>query len=347
VTPPKKRKASKPRTRAPAAPAVPVYSGLTPDVVLDAVESVGYRCDGRQSALNSFENRVFQVWLEDGAALVAKFYRPGRWTDASIDEEHAFAAELVEREIPVVAPLAGDGGRTLHAHAGFRFALYPKRPGRTPELEHEDVLQWLGRFLARIHVVGRRCDFKERPLLSPDTFGYDSLDYLLDKGNLPPELRDAYAAIGDQVLAAVGDRFEQAQGVEWIRTHGDCHAGNMLWTEGGPHFVDLDDCCTAPAVQDLWMLLPGDRPTATRALSAVLRGYREFSDFDTRELLLIEPLRALRMLHYSAWLARRWDDPAFPAAFPWFGTERYWQEQILALREQLAALAEPPLAAAW
>jgi Ser/Thr protein kinase RdoA (MazF antagonist) len=319
------------------------YAALTPDVVLDAVESAGYRCDGRQQALNSYENRVFQVWLEDGAALVSKFYRPGRWSDAAIDEEHAFAAELAGREIPVVAPLADPDGRTLHTHAGFRFALYPKRPGRTPELEREDVLQWLGRFLARIHEVGRLRDFAARPSLDPETFGHDSLDYLLDEGNLPPALQDAYAAIGDQVLAAVEQRFDDAGEVEWIRTHGDCHAGNMLWTEGGPHFVDLDDCRMAPAVQDLWMLLPGDRPTATRALAAVLRGYREFADFDTAELLLIEPLRALRMLHHSAWLARRWTDPAFPAAFPWFGTERYWQDQILALREQLGALDEPPL----
>jgi len=344
VTPPKKRKA---RKSAPAAPAAPVYAGLTPDVVLDAVESAGYRCDGRQSALNSYENRVFQVWLEDDRALVAKFYRPARWSDAAIDEEHAFAAELAAREIPVVAPLADTAGHTLHTHAGFRFAVYPKKPGRTPELEHEDVLQWLGRFLGRIHVVGRQRDFKERPSLDPDTFGYDSLDYLLDEGKLPPALHEAYAAIGDQVLVAVGQRFEAAGELDWIRTHGDCHAGNLLWTEGGPHFVDLDDCRMAPAVQDLWMLLPGDRPNATRALTAVLRGYREFAEFETRELLLIEPLRALRMLHYSAWLARRWDDPAFPAAFPWFGTERYWQDQILALREQLAALAEPPLEAAW
>ncbi len=316
-------------------------------MVLDAVESVGHRCDGRQSALNSYENRVFQVWLEDGRALVAKFYRPGRWSDAAIREEHVFAAELAQREIPVVAPLGGSGGRTLFTYADFRFALYPKRPGRAPELERDDVLEWLGRFLARIHVVGRLRDFADRPSLDPETFGYDSLDYLLEEGHLPPALHEAYAAIGDQVLAAVGQRFEAAEGVEWIRTHGDCHAGNMLWTHDGPHFVDLDDCRSAPAVQDLWMLLPGDRPAATRALSAVLRGYREFSDFDRRELLLIEPLRALRMLHHSAWLARRWEDPAFPAAFPWFGTERYWQDQILALREQLAALDEPPLDVTW
>jgi Ser/Thr protein kinase RdoA (MazF antagonist) len=351
------------------------YSELTPDQVIGAVESRGLRCDGRFIALNSYENRVFQVMLEEdawihyrGAAagnermltslpfsaetqspvredapVIAKFYRPGRWSDEQILEEHAFAIELMERELPVIAPLADSIGKTLFTHAGFRFALFPKQAGRAPELDRADTLEWLGRFLGRIHAVGAIDPFRQRPVLNCDTFGHEPLAFLLAGGWIPSELVDSYRAIAQQLLDAVDRRFSEAGEIRKIRLHGDCHAGNILWTEAGPHFVDLDDCRSGPAIQDLWMLLSGDQQEMSQQLGKVLSGYREFYEFDVRELALVEPLRALRMINYAAWLASRWDDPAFPAAFPWFGNQRYWQDQVLQLREQMAMLEEPLL----
>ena len=317
------------------------YDGLTPDAVLDALDGVGQRGDGRLLALNSYENRVYQVNLEDGGYVVAKFYRPNRWTDAQILEDHAFSIEMAEREIPVVAPLPLDG-RTLHEFRGFRFAVFPRRGGRTPELEDPKVLEWIGRFLGRIHAVGAAHPFIERPVLDNETFGEDPRDWLLDSGMIPADLREVWTSVADEALDRVAPYFDEVRN---IRLHGDCHAGNILWTPDGPHFVDLDDSRMGPAVQDLWMLLAGDRETATRQLKALLAGYEQFHAFRRDELRLIEPLRALRLLHYSYWLARRWEDPAFPAAFPWFGTSRYWQDRILELREQSAAMNEDPLAA--
>ena len=318
------------------------YENLTPDCVLDAVETCGYRCDGRFFALNSFENRVYMVYLEEGAPLVAKFYRPGRWMDAAILEEHEFALELVEREIPVVAPLACNG-HTLSEHAGYRFALYPRRPGRSPELENRDTLKWLGRFIGRIHAVGALKPFVERPLLDLESFGHEPLRFVLDNDFVPSDLHDAYRSVAGDALERVSRCYERAGGVRNIRLHGDCHAGNILWSEEGPHFVDLDDARTGPAVQDLWMCLSGERRAMEEQLAALMGGYREFCDFDPVELGLIEALRTLRMVHYAGWLARRWSDPAFPANFPFFNTQRYWQDQILSLREQAALLDEPPL----
>jgi Ser/Thr protein kinase RdoA (MazF antagonist) len=325
------------------------YSRLTPDVVLNALEgAAGVRCDGRMLALNSYENRVYQVGIEDGTPVVAKFYRPERWSDAQILEEHAFAAELAAEEIPVVAPLAFDG-RTLLEAEGFRFALFPRRGGRAPELEDEDTLEWLGRFLGRIHMVGRRAPFAHRPALDVASFGEEPRAFLLESGLIPGDLRPAWQAAADQALDAVRHAFQRAGAVAMLRVHGDCHAGNVLWTPadgnrpGGPHFVDLDDARMAPAVQDLWMLVSGERASMARQLGAILAGYEDFAEFDDRELALVEALRTLRLLHYSAWLARRWDDPAFPIAFPWFNTPRYWQDRVLELREQIAALQEPPL----
>ena len=320
------------------------YTQLTPDCVLDALESAGWRVDGRLFALNSYENRVYQNGLEDGASVVAKFYRPARWSDAQIDEEHAFALELAAREIPVVAPLARDD-RTLFAHAGFRFAVYPRRGGRTPELDDPAVLEWIGRFLGRIHAVGATQPFRERPSLDPQTFGCAPRDLILGRHLVPDELREAWSRIAGLALESIERRWQEAAGVARIRLHGDCHPGNILWTPEGPHFVDLDDCRSGPAIQDLWMLLSGERDAMQRQLAAVLRGYRQFCVFDRRELILIEPLRTLRLLHYAAWIGERWDDPAFPAAFPWFGTPRYWQDRVLELREQVAAMDEPPLEA--
>jgi Ser/Thr protein kinase RdoA (MazF antagonist) len=318
------------------------YEDLTPDAVLDALESIGLRGDGRLLALNSYENRVYQASLEDDSYVVAKFYRPQRWSDAQILEEHAFGAELAEREIPVVAATAV-GGRTLHEYAGYRFAVYPRRGGRPPELEDEAVLEWIGRFLGRIHAVGATRPFKVRPALNPETFGAEPRNWLLESGMVPEDLENTWVTTVDLALRGVEDRFAQIK-ANSIRLHGDCHAGNILWTHDGPHFVDLDDARMGPAVQDLWMLLAGDRATATRQLKALLDGYRQFHDFASEELGLVEPLRTLRLLHYSYWLARRWDDPAFPAAFPWFGTQRYWQDRILELREQTSAMQEEPLA---
>jgi len=332
------------------APATPPYSGLTPDVVLNAVESTGFLADGRQLALNSYENRVYQVGLEedqggplgDARFLVAKFYRPGRWTDEEILEEHGFARELADREIPVVAALE-IGGTTLHHHGGFRFSLYPRRGGRAPELEDPYTLEWLGRFIGRIHGVGAVTPFAHRPALDVQSFGVTSRDWLLAHEFIPPDLREAWSTAAALAIEGAQRAFDRASRVARIRLHGDCHAGNVLWTPGGPHFVDFDDARTGPAVQDLWMLLSGTRADMSAQLRHVLRGYEDFADFDDHELGLVEALRTLRLLHYAAWLARRWDDPAFPMAFPWFNTQKYWQDRVLELKEQVAAMQEPPL----
>ena len=316
------------------------YSRLTPDAVLNAVAAGGFPPDGRLLTLNSYENRVYQVWLDDDTVLVAKFYRPGRWSDAQIDEEHAFARELAEREIPVVAPL-----KSL-TFEGFRIALYPRRGGRTPELDDPATLEWIGRFIGRIHAVGATRKFEFRDKLDAQSFGHEPRAFLLASHFVPAELLDAWQAVTEQALGAVERCYERAGDVRAIRLHGDCHPGNILWTHQGPHFVDLDDARMGPAMQDLWMLLSGDRASMTRQLGDVLRGYEDFAELDRRELHLLEALRTLRLIHYSAWIARRWDDPAFPAAFPWFNTQRYWQDRILELREQIALMQEEPLSPA-
>jgi Ser/Thr protein kinase RdoA (MazF antagonist) len=318
------------------------YSGLSPDIVLNAVESVGFRADGRQFALNSYENRVYQVGIEESTPVVAKFYRPARWTDEQIGEEHAFAIELVDHEIPVVAPLV-IGGATLHRFEGFRFAIYPRRGGRAPELEDAKTLEWLGRFIARIHAVGAIRPFAHRPAIDIEDFGVASRDWLLAHGFIPPDLRDAWGGAAELAIEGTRRAFERAGEFAPLRLHGDCHAGNVLWTAEGPHFVDFDDARMGPAVQDLWMLLSGDRASMSVQLGHVLRGYGDFMDFTPRELHLVEALRTMRLLHYSAWIARRWDDPAFPMAFPWFNTQRYWQDRVLELKEQVGAMQEPPL----
>jgi Ser/Thr protein kinase RdoA (MazF antagonist) len=315
------------------------YAALTPDVVLDGAAALGARPDGRLLPLNSYENRVYQIWLEDETSIVAKYYRPGRWSAAQIAEEHAFARELAGREIPVVAPFA------TGEHAGFSVALYARRGGRRPELDDPNTLQWTGRFLGRIHAVGATKPFLQRPSLDPDTFGKEPRAYLLEHDFVPPDLLEAWKAVTEQALSGVSRCYERAGQVTNLRLHGDCHPGNILWTHEGPHFVDLDDARTGPAIQDLWMLLSGDRAAMTRQLADVLIGYEDFAELDRRELHLLEALRTLRLIHYSAWIARRWQDPAFPAAFPWFNTQRYWQDRILELREQIALMQEEPLRA--
>jgi Ser/Thr protein kinase RdoA (MazF antagonist) len=317
------------------------YADLSPDRILGALESVGIACTGSILALNSYENRVYQLGTDDGF-VVAKFYRPGRWPDAAILEEHAFAAELVAQEIPVVAPLAL-GDATLHVHSGFRFAVFPRRGGRWPELGTREEREWMGRFLGRIHAVGSVRRFDHRPELSIERLGYEPVDELLDSDWIPDHLFASYESITTDLLDVIGQRFDEAGRPRFLRIHGDCHPGNVLWTDDGPHFVDLDDCMNGPAVQDLWLFLSGTRDEMAAALADILEGYSRFQPFDARELHLIESLRALRMLHYAAWIARRWADPAFPRAFPWFAENRYWEEHVLALREQRALLDEPPL----
>ncbi len=335
------------------------YSALTPDAVLDALASVGAQGDGRLQALSSYENRVYLVHLEQPCAgqdaVVAKFYRPERWSDAQILEEHAFAAELMDAEIPVVGPIRLDG-QSLHHHGGFAFSLSPRRGGRAPELDDPDVLEWIGRFLARIHEVGAGALFASRGSLDVQSFGTEPRDWLLARDALPLDVRSLWAEVCDLALRRVAKAFADAgsneRPIRQIRVHGDCQPGNILWTPSampsaqqaaGPHFVDLDDTRSAPAVQDLWMLLSGDRRQRGQALSALLEGYEQMRPFDRRELALIEPLRTLRMIHYSAWLARRWQDPIFPINFPWFGSSDYWQGQAQALEEQLEAMDEEPL----
>jgi Ser/Thr protein kinase RdoA (MazF antagonist) len=318
------------------------YSKLSPETVLDAIEAVGFHCDGRVLALNSYENRVYQIGIEDAQPVVAKFYRPGRWSDAAIREEHAFAGELAAQEIPVVAPLL-QAGESMHAHQGFRYAVFPRRGGRWPELGNSDEREWVGRFLGRIHAVGRASRFRERASLSMEDLGRNARDFVLDGDWMPDYLASKYAEVTDELLEAVEARALGWGGARLGRILGDCHRGNILWTELGPHFVDLDDCLTGPAIQDLWMLLAGSPQEMRTELTDLLKGYEQFLPFDRREIALIEPLRALRMIHYSAWLARRWHDPAFPMAFPWFAEPRYWEQHHRALQDQLAAVLEPPL----
>ncbi|SDH11299.1 serine/threonine protein kinase [Propionivibrio dicarboxylicus] len=316
------------------------YANLTPNTLLDAIDGQGLCCDGRLLQLNSFENRVYQVGFDDGSYRIAKFYRPKRWSDAAILEEHAFTRELAQDEIPVVSPLIF-AGHTLHHANGHRFALFAKQGGRPPELEQSETLEWLGRFLGRIHCIGEREAFRARPSIDLDSFGTESRDFLLAGRWLPAELQASWTSAVDLALDCVAETYQRAGNIKTLRLHGDCHPGNLLWTDDGPHFVDFDDSRTGPSIQDLWMLLSGEEQEMRQQLTALLTGYETFRDFDDRELFLIEPLRTLRLLHYSAWIARRWHDPAFPAAFPWFGSVRYWQDRILELKEQIALMQAP------
>jgi Ser/Thr protein kinase RdoA (MazF antagonist) len=336
------------------------FETLTPDVVLDALASVGLYGDGRMMALSSYENRVYQVYLEDASQVVTKFYRPKRWTDAQILEEHAFALELMAAEVPVIGPLTLQGG-TLHQHGGFGFSVSPRRGGRAPELDDAEVLEWIGRFLARIHTVGAANAFKSRPHLSLQTFGSEPLEWLLSNEMVALDVQSQWQDACEKAIKLIASHPLLAMdyskyslkesGVTCLRLHGDCHAGNILWTPArvpatagpGPHFVDLDDARMGPAVQDFWMLLSGERAQRTRQLSCLVDGYEQFRPFDRRELELIEPLRTLRLIHYSAWLAKRWEDPIFPINFPWFGSSDYWKGQVQMLQDQVEAMQELPL----
>lgn len=318
------------------------FSELSPDMVLDALQSLNLYGDGRLLALNSYENRVYQVGMEGAAPVIAKFYRPGRWTDAAIREEHQFVDALYAQEIPVVPAMCIEND-TLHIHEGYRFAVFPRQGGRAPELDRDDTLEQMGRLMGRIHAVGADSAYQHRPALDVLSFGDEPRAWLLDHHFIPPDLLDSWQSVTAQALESVRHCYERAGDLRYLRLHGDCHGGNVLWTDDGPHFVDFDDSRSGPAIQDLWMLLSGERQERSAQLATLLAGYEDFFEFNPRELHLIEALRTLRLLHYSAWLARRWDDPAFPAAFPWFNTVRYWQDRILELREQIALMVEPPL----
>ena len=318
------------------------YDRLTPDMIIDAVESAGYLSDARLLALNSYENRVYQVGIEDSTPLIAKFYRPERWSEAQILEEHRFSLELQDAEISVVAPMVNDQGATLHTFEGFQFALFLRRGGYPPELDNLDNMLVLGRTLGRIHTVGRAGQFKVRHSMSVQRMLSDSRELLLEKF-IPRDLVPAYESLTADLQQQVRSIFSEVQPEDFICIHGDCHVGNILWRDNTAHFVDFDDCCAAPAMQDLWMFLNGERHDRQLQLSELVEGYSEFCDFDPRQIRWIETLRTLRLIHYAAWLGRRWEDPAFPRSFTWFNTERYWADHILELREQMSALQEEPL----
>jgi Ser/Thr protein kinase RdoA (MazF antagonist) len=325
-----------------AEPARP-YQNLTPDNIIGAIEFAGYKPNGSLLALNSYENRVYQIGMDEGPPLVAKFYRPDRWSDESILEEHAFSLALALDEIPVIAPLRTAAGDTLYHFDEFRFALFPRQGGHWPELDRTENLEWMGRLMGRIHQLGAARPFTHRPTLDPARMGTDSARFLLEHGFIPLELESRYRQLTDGLQGLIEQCFESASGYRQLRLHGDCHPGNILWTEQGPHFVDMDDCRNGPAVQDLWMLLSGNRQDMALQLSHLLAGYQTFRELDSREIALIEALRTLRMIHYSAWIALRWPDPAFPNAFPWFNTHGYWQDHLSQLEQQRVALEQPPL----
>jgi len=308
---------------------------------MDAVESLGVLSDQRIFPLNSYENRVYQVGIEESVPLIAKFYRPERWSNEAIQEEHDFTLELQSHEMSVIAPLAYDG-KTLHEHEGYRFALFPRQGGYAPEIEMPDTLFRIGRNIGRLHQIGRSKPFEHRRSLSIEVWAEDSAAFILNNNFISESLRPAYESLTRDLIDKIKDIW-QSTPCNVQRLHGDCHLSNILWRDDLAHFVDFDDCIMGPAVQDIWLMLSGDAPQQSGQLIELIEGYEEFCEFDPRELNLIEALRTLRMMHYAAWLARRWTDPAFPMHFPWFNTERYWSEHILELREQFAALHEPAL----
>ena len=319
------------------------FANLSPDLIIDAIEAQSLVCDGRLLALNSYENRVYRVGIDDSSPLIAKFYRPGRWTREQIIEEHQFAQELADAEIPVVAPLEDNAGQTLREHSGFYFALYPMRGGRSPELDNPQQLQLVGRFIARLHNVAERGQFNHRSAINTQTLGEAPVRYLIENNRLPPELTAAYRSVCEDLLGKVADCFEQHDKLTTLRLHGDFHPGNILMRDESIHIVDLDDTRTGPAVQDLWMFLSGDRQYQQARLADLLDGYTMFREFNPRELGLVEALRTLRIIHYAAWLDQRSEEPAFQQAFPWLSGNRYWDDHILALKEQSSALDEPVL----
>lgn len=319
------------------------YEALTPDVILDAVEAAGYAVNGRLFALNSYENRVYQIGVEDSTPVIVKFYRPDRWSDTQILEEHQFVASLETGEIPVVAALTDQRGQSLFHHGDFRFAVFPQRGGQAPDVSETDTLYRLGQWLGRLHSIGAVRDYETRP--SIDILGClrESRDFLVNSDFIPSDLLPVYTSLLRDLEPRVQARLKEAGDVASIRLHGDCHGGNILVREEQMLFVDFDDSRQGPAIQDLWLLLNGDHLERSQQLAELLEGYEQFNDFNRRERILIEPLRTLRVVRHAAWLGQRWSDPTFPKHFPWFGQSRFWSDHILILREQLAALDEPPL----
>jgi len=314
------------------------YARLDPNLILNAIESIGYLCDGRYFALNSYENRVYQVGIEDKPPLIAKFYRPNRWSYDAILEEHQFALDLAAEEIPVVAPIVDSKGKTLHCYEDFLFAVFPRKGGRIIELDNLNHLQWMGRFIGRMHAYGKSRTFKHRLELNIDSYGHKPYEYLIQNNFIPIELQKNFCLILESLLEKIALRFQSVGSIHKIRLHGDCHASNILWYEDMPQIVDLDDCLMGPAIQDLWMFLSGDAKLQQLQIDTILTGYTDFNDFDYNELPLIEALRSLRMIHYNGWLAKRWKDPAFPLNFPWFNSIAYWQQQLENFQDQLILL---------
>lgn len=320
------------------------FAALDPHQILDAIDAHGWQTDGRVSALNSYENRVYSIGLEDGGTVVAKFYRPERWTDAAIGEEHTFCQLLVGNDLPVIAPTRNTSGQTLFQHGVFRFCIFPTAGGRPPELDNDDQLTVIGRTVARLHLTGETHHFEHRPRIDAARLGDESVDFLTNSDMVPRDVHTAYFSLVKEIMPIVHDRFRELEGVTQLSIHGDFHPGNILWgSNDTPNVLDFDDTGTGPAIQDLWMFVSGDRQYAQARLGCLLDGYHEFREFDDRELGLIEPLRALRIIHYAAWIARRWQDPAFQRAFPFFAGNRFWDEHILSLKEQRSALDEAPL----
>lgn len=317
------------------------YATLTPELILDAVDKLGFVTDGRLLALNSYENRVYQIGLETQPPIIVKFYRPERWSDESILDEHRFIKQLHALEIPAVAPLEPEQGQTLYRFKGFRYTLFPRASGHAPELDNEEHLRWLGRFLGRIHEAGRQLPLEHRPVLNFEQFGFNNMNYLIDHQFIPDYLGPAYESVAKEALTLASDFFKPFANSSALTLHGDCHPGNILWSQEGPVFVDFDDCLRGPVMQDIWMLLSGSPNEMLRQLDVLMEGYTLFSTFDHRQVQLIEPLRTLRLVHYSAWIAKRWHDPAFPLAFPWFNQGQYWESHINALREQVGIMQEP------
>lgn len=333
------------------------FAGLAPDVVLDAIESLGLRVDGRLMALNSYENRVYRVGVEGATgidshpgivadAIVAKFYRTQRWSDAQILEEHRFALDLADAELSVAVPVA-HGGTTLHAWGEFRFAAFACWRGGAPDLDIMGHRQMLGRSLGRLHARAATRRFETRADMRAWQCGEVARHSVLESGHLPPPLDERYAEVSAMLVTAVRNVMDMAPPLRMQRLHGDCHLGNVLWNAQGPVFVDLDDCMTGPAIQDLWMLCSGSQAQRQKEWAQLLEGYSQFASLDGSELMLVESLRAIRMLNHAAWIAARWNDPAFPQAFPWFGEARYWERHLDELREQVAIVQDPPDLALW
>jgi len=314
------------------------FAALTPDTIIDATESLGLSCDARIFPLNSYENRVYQIGLDEQVPVIGKFYRPHRWSNEQILEEHTFTQALADQEIPVVPPLKF-GQQSLFEFKHYRFALYPRQGGRSPELDVADNLRWLGRFIGRIHAMASSESFQYRPSINLESFAIEPSRFLLSEHFIPDYLEEAYRTLVDDLILLLNQRLDSVSYTS-IRLHGDCHPGNILWTDKGPHFVDFDDSRMGPAIQDLWMLLSGSDAEQHKQLDTLLDGYYEFADMNPAETRLIEALRGLRLIHYAGWLARRWDDPTFPLNFPWFNTPNYWEQHILELREQYAQLQD-------